>query len=52
MTWQNPSIWKTSSVWKKLSNETKQQILGTYREKKPIPKNMKNFEKQEEGGDN
>jgi hypothetical protein len=49
MTWQNPSIWKTSDVWKKLTNETKQQILGTFREKKVVPKNMKNYEKEEGG---
>jgi len=46
--WQNNSLWKTSPVWKKLSSETKQQILGTFKEKKNIPKN---FEKEEKGGD-
>lgn len=48
-TWTNKSVWTTSPVWKKLSTETKQQILGTFKEKKSIPKNMKNFEK--EGGE-
>jgi hypothetical protein len=49
MTWHNISVWKTSPVWKKLSTETKQQILGTYKEKKSVPKNIKNFEKEEGG---
>ena len=49
-TWYNNRVWKTSDVWKKLSTETKQQILGTYKEKKSIPKNIKNFE-IEEGGE-
>jgi hypothetical protein len=50
-TWYNNSIWKSSDVWKKLPLETKQQILGIYKEKRSIPKNIKNFEKDEEGGE-
>ena len=48
VTWQNNSLWKTSPEWKKLSSETKQQILGTFKEKKNLPKN---FEKEEKGGE-
>jgi hypothetical protein len=50
-TWKNNGVWKTSDVWKKLSTETKQQLLGTYKEKKPLPKNPKNFEIDKEGGE-
>jgi hypothetical protein len=50
-TWKNDRVWKTSDVWKKLSTETKKQLLGTYREKKEYPKNPKNFENNKEGGE-
>jgi hypothetical protein len=46
--WQNNSLWKTSPVWKKLSTETKQQILGNFKDKKNF---TKNFEKNEKGGE-
>lgn len=47
-TWPNNRVWKTSPEWKKLSLETKQQILGTFKDKKNLPKN---FEKNEKGGE-
>lgn len=50
-TWYNNSIWKSSDTWKKLPLQTKQQILGIYKEKKDLRKTDKNFEREEEGGE-
>lgn len=47
-TWSNNRVWKTSPEWKKLSNETKMQILGKYKEKKNFASNTN---KNEKGGE-
>ena len=44
-TWPNNRVWKTSPEWKKLSTETKMQILGKFKEKKNFASNIENNEK-------